>query len=312
VVTDIKKLEEEIHKRNRILDIIAFLASQFPENSVSISDDLEGWRTVANSSLLCVNCQKCKNEACPVEAITQDNRISIEAFTQVSSEKFEELPLNQRELAQIIQGLAKEKKAEGTIDIPANIDFLGRMEIDLAKCINCEKCVEICPMDSMIPQPYYDLPKAMENRRHLILPKEERKMDDDFEPLLLAIFCQWCTYGAADLAGTSRMQHPSNFRVVRVPCTGKVDPLYILRAFELGVDGVIISGCLPNQCHYVSGNFAAEKRIKLVKGILDEIGFGGERLEQYWISASMAPEYVKMANEMTKRIQQIGPNPKKS
>ncbi|MHA2233278.1 MAG: hydrogenase iron-sulfur subunit [Candidatus Hodarchaeales archaeon] len=152
----------------------------------------------------------------------------------------------------------------------------------------------------------------MESRRHLILSIEDKEIDDDFEPLLLAIFCQWCTYGAADLAGTSRMQYPPSFRVVRVPCTGKVDPLYILRAFELGVDGVIVSGCLPDQCHYINGNFAAEKRIKLVKGVLDEIGFDGNRLEQYWISASMAPQYVEMANEMTDRIRRLGPNPKKS
>ncbi|MFX0117525.1 MAG: hydrogenase iron-sulfur subunit [Candidatus Hodarchaeota archaeon] len=152
----------------------------------------------------------------------------------------------------------------------------------------------------------------MAARKHLIIPSEAKIKDDDFEPLILAIFCQWCTYGAADLAGTSRMQYPPNFRVVRVPCTGKVDPLYIFKAFELGVDGVIISGCLPNQCHYVSGNFAAEKRIKLVKGILDEIGFSSDRLEQYWISASMAPQYVEMAREMTERIRQLGPNPKRN
>ncbi|MHA2232689.1 MAG: hypothetical protein ACXAB4_09375, partial [Candidatus Hodarchaeales archaeon] len=93
-----KKLEHEIHKRNKILDIIAFLASQYPENPVAISEDLEGWRTIVNSNVLCVSCQKCKDEACPVEAITKDPRLSIEAFAGVPSEKLEELPLNQREL----------------------------------------------------------------------------------------------------------------------------------------------------------------------------------------------------------------------
>lgn len=129
----------------------------------------------------------------------------------------------------------------------------------------------------------------------------------EFEPRLIAFCCSYCAYRAADLAGTSRMQYPENVRVIRVPCTGRVDIVHILRAFEIGADGVFIAGCLKGQCHFIQGNLKAEMRVKFTKGLLDAVGIDADRLEMYFMSSSMAPTFVKTVNEMTDRIRKLGP-----
>ena len=131
-----------------------------------------------------------------------------------------------------------------------------------------------------------------------------------FEPKIVAINCNECSYGAADLAGTSRMITPPNIKIIRVPCTGRVDLIHVLEALNNGADGVMVSGCLKGDCHYVDGNIHAERRIKLLKTMLDRIGFGGERIEMYFMSSSMAAEWHKRAWEFVDRVKKLGPNPK--
>ncbi|MHA2295923.1 MAG: hydrogenase iron-sulfur subunit [Candidatus Hodarchaeales archaeon] len=134
--------------------------------------------------------------------------------------------------------------------------------------------------------------------------------DPSWEPVITAFTCQWCTYAAADLAGTSRMQYPPNIRIIRIPCTGKMDILYALHALTLS-DGVFISGCLPNQCHYIDGNFKAERRINFLKDVLEEIGVGSKRLEMHFISASMATTFIEAVNKFLETLKEVGPNPSK-
>lgn len=129
----------------------------------------------------------------------------------------------------------------------------------------------------------------------------------EFIPKILAFCCNYCAYAAADLAGASRMQYPSNVRVIRVPCSGKVDITYILRAFERGADGVFVAGCLEGNCHFIDGNLHAKIRVKFAKDILDVLGIGGERLEMFFISAAMAPKFVQVVKEMSDRISKLGP-----
>ena len=128
-----------------------------------------------------------------------------------------------------------------------------------------------------------------------------------FEPSILAFCCNYCAYAAADIAGVSRMQYPPNVKIIRLPCTGKVDITYILRAFESGADGVMVCGCLKGGCHFVEGNLHAEDRIKLAKEILEAIGVGGDRLNMYFISSAMAPKFVETAKEVTENIRKLGP-----
>ena len=132
---------------------------------------------------------------------------------------------------------------------------------------------------------------------------------DNFEPKILALCCHYCAYAAADLAGSMRLQYPANVRVLRLPCTGKVDTEYIMKAFEKGVDGVIVAGCLEGGCHFQEGNLRAKRRVALTRDVLREAGIEGERLEMFNLSSADGPVFVNIVNEMTERIRKLGPNP---
>ncbi len=133
--------------------------------------------------------------------------------------------------------------------------------------------------------------------------------EDGFEPKIVAFCCHYCAYTAADLAGSMRLQYPPNIRIIRLPCTGKVDVLHLLRAFEDGADGVYVAGCMEGDCHFINGNFRAKKRVHYAKKLLDEIGFGGDRLEMFNMSAAMGPRFAEVAREMVERIKKLGPSP---
>ena len=131
----------------------------------------------------------------------------------------------------------------------------------------------------------------------------------NFEPKIVAFCCHFCAYTAADLAGTMRLQYPSNVRIIRIPCTGKVDVRHLLEAFEKGADGVYVAGCLEGDCHYLKGNFRAKKRVAVAKRILEDAGIGADRLEMFNMSAAMGPKFAEVAREMTERVRKLGPSP---
>ena len=131
-----------------------------------------------------------------------------------------------------------------------------------------------------------------------------------FEPKIVGFLCNWCSYAGADLAGVSRIQYPPNIRVVRVMCSGRIDPSFILEAFKDGADGVLVAGChLPSDCHYLSGNFKALRRITLLKKVLKEFGIESERLRLEWISASEGDKFAAVVRNMVEEIKKLGPNP---
>ncbi len=133
-------------------------------------------------------------------------------------------------------------------------------------------------------------------------------MSDNFEPTILAFFCNWCTYTAADLAGTSRLSYPPNIKIIRVMCSGMVDPKYVIKALLEGADGVLVSGCNPGDCHYINGNFKARRRIKLLKEILPSFGFEPERLRLTWIAASDGVLLAETLQELVAQIKTLGPS----
>jgi coenzyme F420-reducing hydrogenase delta subunit len=141
--------------------------------------------------------------------------------------------------------------------------------------------------------------------------KTEEEISPDFEPKIVAFCCHYCSYAAADLAGSMRLSYPTNIKILKIPCTGKVDVLYLLRAFEDGADGVIVAGCEEGTCHFINGNIKAKKKVNYTKKILDEIGVGGDRLKMYNLSAAMGQKFADLAEEMTKRIKKLGPSPVK-
>ena len=134
-------------------------------------------------------------------------------------------------------------------------------------------------------------------------------MNEEFEPQIIAFCCEYCSYAAADLAGSIRMSYPPNVKVVLVPCSGRVDPIYLLHALESGADGVYVTGCMEGDCHFVSGNIKAKKRVAYVRQMLDELGLEQDRVQMFNIAASDAPEFARVAKLMTDTIRSLGPNP---
>lgn len=134
------------------------------------------------------------------------------------------------------------------------------------------------------------------------------KSNESFEPRIVAFLCTWCSYTGADLAGTSRMEFPPSFLPIRVMCSSRVDPLFIIRAFLEGADAVLIAGCHLGDCHYQEGNYHARRRFALVSKIFENLGLESNRLKLTWIAASEGKKFAQVAKEYTKEIKEIGPN----
>jgi F420-non-reducing hydrogenase iron-sulfur subunit len=135
----------------------------------------------------------------------------------------------------------------------------------------------------------------------------EARQGGAFEPRIAAFVCNWCTYTGADLAGTSRIQMAPNVRVVRLPCTGRIDPMFIIKAFERGADGVIVSGCHPGDCHYAAGNYHARRRFAIFREIMSFIGIDPARITFSWVSASEGRKWGDVVDETVGRVRGLGP-----
>ncbi len=135
----------------------------------------------------------------------------------------------------------------------------------------------------------------------------DRDLKKNYEPKIVAFFCNWCTYTAADLAGVSRLKYAPNVRVIRIMCSGRVDPQFILQAFASGADGVLIGGCHPGDCHYSEGNYKMLRRFRLLKRMLKSLGIADDRLRLEWISASEGEKVKSVINEMVEQLKALGP-----
>jgi F420-non-reducing hydrogenase iron-sulfur subunit len=131
---------------------------------------------------------------------------------------------------------------------------------------------------------------------------------EGYDPTIIAFVCNWCTYTAADLAGTSRLSYPPNVRLIRMMCTGMVDPKYVIKALLEGADAVLISGCHPGDCHYINGNLKARRRVKLLKEILPRFGFEDGRVRLTWIGASEGNVFAQTIREMVSEVKALGPS----
>ena len=133
-------------------------------------------------------------------------------------------------------------------------------------------------------------------------------MSPKFEPRIVSFLCNWCAYTGADLAGTSRMKYAANVRIIRVMCSGRVDPTFVLKAFREGADGVLICGCHPGDCHYHEGNYRCLRRYHLLQKYLQQMGIEPNRLRLEWISASEGKQFAELVDEMTEQVRQLGPS----
>ncbi|MCX6345033.1 MAG: hydrogenase iron-sulfur subunit [Armatimonadetes bacterium] len=136
---------------------------------------------------------------------------------------------------------------------------------------------------------------------------EEIKQPKEWQPAILGILCNWCSYAGADLAGSARLHYPESIRIVRVPCSGRVDPMFVLKGFQKGFDAVMVLGCHPGDCHYAKGNYYARRRIAMLQDLLETLGVPRERFHFEWVSASEGNRFAELMTEMTERIKKIGP-----
>jgi len=246
----------------------------------------------------------------------------------------------------IAEGITQADAAAGKAIIPLKVGFVQSEPITSIVnediCSGCGTCVSVCPYSAMELQTINDIkvahsitalckgcgtcgaacPSGAISMNHFkdkqilaqieALVSERGKHDvtehgKQFEPLILGFACNWCTYAAADLAGTSRIQYPPNIKIIRVMCSGRVEPSFIERAFSLGVDGILIGGCHPGDCHYMEGNHKAKRRIELLKKMLPAFGISPERLRLEWISASEGARFAQVVTEFTDTIKKLGP-----
>lgn len=136
-------------------------------------------------------------------------------------------------------------------------------------------------------------------------------VEQEFEPVILALACNWCSYAGADLAGISRCQYPTNVRIIRVMCSGMVHPNLVIEALTKGADGVVMCGCHPGDCHYQEGNLKAERRAEAITLMLQDFGIEEERFKLAWVSASEGPQFAKLMTEFTEQVRRLGPSPYK-
>lgn len=132
----------------------------------------------------------------------------------------------------------------------------------------------------------------------------------EFEPKIVAFLCNWCSYAGADLAGISRIQYPATIRVIRVPCSGRVDPFYILKSLQNGADGVLVSGCHPGDCHYLTGNYVARRRFAVLNDLLVFAGIDPGRVSFSWVSAAEGERFAEVVRAVSEKVRQLGPNRK--
>ncbi|KYK36856.1 MAG: hydrogenase iron-sulfur subunit [Theionarchaea archaeon] len=128
-----------------------------------------------------------------------------------------------------------------------------------------------------------------------------------FEPNIVAFLCNWCSYAGADLAGTSRIKYPSNVKVIRVMCSGRVNPMFVINALQQGADGVLVAGCHPGDCHYAQGNYFARRRMAVLKNLLEYIGIEPERVQMAWVSAAEGQKFADVIKEVTEHVKKVGP-----
>jgi len=138
--------------------------------------------------------------------------------------------------------------------------------------------------------------------------ESQTRQDATFQPRIVAFLCNWCSYAGADLAGISRIQYPASVRVIRVPCSARVDPFYILKALQRGADGVLVSGCHPGDCHYLTGNYVARRRFAVLHDLLDFFGIEPGRVTFSWVSAAEGERFAQLVRETTERVRKLGPS----
>jgi heterodisulfide reductase subunit A len=195
----------------------------------------------------------------------------------------------------------------GAPELVTEEDGTVHSRINEALCKGCGACAANCCNNAIIPKHFKN--EQITTMIHSAIGGElEEPESEEFEPQVIAFCCNWCSYAGADLAGVSRFQYPPNVRIIRVMCSGRIAPSFILNALNEGVDGVLIAGCHIGDCHYISGNEKAQKRVEKTKELLRLLGVDESRLRLEWISASEGKRFSEVMTEFVNDIRNLGPN----
>jgi heterodisulfide reductase subunit A len=243
------------------------------------------------------------------ESAVQGLAAASRAATILSQEKMEALSIVSEVDPRICSG-CKLCNTVCAYDAISYDEEKGVSYINPMVCKGCGTCAANCPSGAIAQANFrdeqiYEQMIAMPGICDSVAKVGE---DGKFEPKILAFLCNWCSYAGADLAGISRSQYPPNVRVIRVMCSGRVSPLFVLKALEEGFDGVWISGCHPGDCHYIEGNYHARRRWMVFKELLDSAGIDMRRITFSWVSASESQKFADVATEVVERIRELGPN----
>lgn len=297
-------------KRIQLLDAIRAIAVKTPMNDVEVPESVVGFGTIEYKAQTCSACKKCIL-ACEPAALDMEDTLNIHDYLRVTVPQEGFRSKNREVLVTLLQNLKQDHDYGDVqaISVPEGLPGYGSIVWSAEQCIACDKCIEACPEDCLTLQKTYKLPE-------IVGPVESPPpvpVEKDWEPFIICFVCWECSHAAADLAGLMHLHYPATIRTIRIPCSGALEPLHIMTAMEQGADGVLVTGCLLNECHYggdspKAGNFMQHDFVKFWSDIFEEIGIGG-RLYIDFASAAMGIQFAEIVEKFTEQIRKLGPSP---
>ena len=298
-----------MEKHEKLLHKIRNIAVRTPVNDVEVPLKVEGFGTISYKAQTCSTCKKCI-EACEPNALDFDMTMMLPDYVRAVIPQEGYRSKNRESLVSLLQELMQNEIGEvQAISVPMGLPGYGSIAWTAEKCIACSKCIEACPEDCLVLEKRFRLPEIIGE----VEPPSPITTPEDWEPFIICFVCWECSHAAADLAGLMHLHYPTNIRTVRVPCSGAVEPIHIMTAFENGVDGVLLTGCLLSECHYggdspKAGNFMQYDFVKFWSDVFEEIGMGG-RIYIDFASAAMGTKFAEIVEKFTEQIRKLGPNP---
>ncbi len=296
-----------MEKHEKLLNKIRHIAVRTPTKDIEVPQNVEGFGTIKYSAQTCSACKKCI-EACEPLALDFDMTMQLPDYLRVTVPMEGFRSKNREALVTLLQTLQTSGDVQA-IPVPTDLPGYGSISWSAERCIACSKCIDTCPEDCLELEKRYLLPEII-GEVESPPPIKDLK---DWDPFILCFVCWECSHAAADLAGLMHLHYPTNIRTIRVPCSGAVEPIHIMTAMEEGVDGVLVTGCLLNECHYggdspKAGNFMQYDFVKFWSDLFEEIGLGG-RVHIDSASAAMGIKFAKIVEDFTERIRKLGPSP---
>ncbi|UCH04827.1 MAG: hydrogenase iron-sulfur subunit [Candidatus Thorarchaeota archaeon] len=293
-------------KREAFIEKLREIAVSTPTEIIEVPDKVEGFGTVVYESQTCSACKKCM-DVCEVDALDIQLTLNLPEYLAATIPEDGFRSKNREALVFLLQHLKQNGEVQA-ISVPTGLPGYGSISWVQDKCIACNKCVEICPENCLTLEKQYDLQAVI--GEVVSPPVVEVK---EWEPFIICFVCWECSHAAADLAGLMHLHYPANIRTIRVPCSGAVEPIHIMTAMQNGADGVLVTGCLFDECHYggddeLAGNFMQYDFVQFWKQVFEGIGLGG-RLHIDFASAAMGIKFTEIVTEFVQQIEELGPSP---